>query len=190
MKYYLDENQRKSTRLRGYDYTQAGAYFITICTHTRECLLGEVVNGEMRPNEYGNIANARWNEIPVHFSDVGTDSFVVMPNHIHGIIVLSDDCRGGVTPPNWVTTLDKTGTETVPLRKRTLGQIVAYFKYQTTKSINQIRSTPGVHVWQRNYYEHVIRNRTDLEEIREYIVNNPLKWDLDRENPNNVGARS
>ena len=89
----------------------------------------------MRPNEYGNIANARWNEIPVHFSDVETDSFVVMPNHIHGIIVLTDDCRGGVTPPNWVTTLDKTGTETVPLRKRILGQIVAYFKYQTTKSI-------------------------------------------------------
>lgn len=189
MKYYLDGNQRKSTRLRGYDYTQAGAYFITICTHTRECLLGEVVNDEMRPNEYGNIVRFQWNEIPVHFSDVGTASFVVMPNHIHGIIVLTDACRGGVTPPNRVTTLDKTGTEPVPLRKRTLGQIVAYFKYQTTKSINQIRSTPGAHVWQRNYYEHVIRNQTDLEEIREYIVNNPLKWDLDRENPNKVGAR-
>ncbi len=145
--------------------------------------MGEVVNGEMQLNQYGNIANENWKEIPSHFANVEIDRIVVMPNHIHGIIVLTDDRRGGVSPPNGK------GTETVPLRKCTLGQIVAYFKYQTTKSINQIRGPLGTPVWQRNYYEHVIRNENDLDEIREYIADNPLEWELDRENPNNVGAR-
>ncbi len=118
---------------------------MTICTHNRECLLGDIVNGEMRSNEYGNIVSNQWNEISAHFSDVATDEFVVMPNHIHGIIVLIDNRRGGVTPPNWVTSPDKMGTETVPLRKYTLGQIIAYFKYQTTQSINRIRRSPEKH---------------------------------------------
>ena len=166
--------RRRSTRLKDYDYSQEGAYSVTICTHRMACILGDVVDGEMRLNKYGVIVNDYWAEIPGHFSNVGIDVFIVIPNHVHGIIVLTDNRRGGETPP---------------LRKYTLGQVIAYFKYQTTKSINRIRNTPGTPVWQRNYYEHVIRNENDLDEIREYIVNNPLKWELDRENPKNVGAR-
>lgn len=178
-----DKHRRRSIRLKDYDYSQESAYFVTICTHNRACILGDAVNGEMRLNEYANIVNEYWREIPSHFSNVVIDDFIIMPNHIHGIIVLTDIRRGGVAPPN------AKGTETVPLRKCTLGQVVAYFKYQTTKSIDRIRNTPGAPLWQRNYYEHIIRNQNDLDEIREYITNNPLKWELDRENPSNVGAR-
>jgi putative transposase len=156
---------------------------VTICTHRRACILGDVINSEMRLNEFGVIVNDYWNEIPGHFLNVGIDVFIVMPNHVHGIIALTDNCRGGVSPPN------SGGEATSPLRKHTLGQVIAYFKYQTTKSINRIRNTPGTPLWQRNYYEHVIRNENDIGEIREYIVNNPLKWELDRENPKNVGVR-
>jgi len=170
-------------RLKDYDYSQPGAYFITICTHNRACILGEVVNGEMQLSQYGNIANENWEDIPGHFANVEIDGLVVMPNHIHGIIALTDDRRGGETPPNGK------GTETVPLRRPTLGRIVAYFKYQTTKSINRIRHTPGDRVWQRSYYEHVIRNESDLAQTKEYLENNPLRWELDEENPN-IGNNS
>jgi putative transposase len=168
MKANSNQRQRRSIRLKDYDYTQAGAYFVTICTQGKACILGKVVNGEMRVNKYGNIVDKYWHMIPDHFSNTEIDQFVIMPNHIHGIIVLINKRRGEVT---------------APLRKHTLGQIVAYFKYQTVKSINQTHKTPGNQVWQRNYYEHVIRNADDLNEIRQYILDNPVKWDMDENNP-------
>ncbi|MDO8126351.1 MAG: hypothetical protein Q6359_03900 [Candidatus Brocadiales bacterium] len=136
-------------------------------------------NGSMVLNEIGQMVRKAWTELPTHYMGVDIDEFVIMPNHLHGIIILTDNCRGGVTPPYYV------GEATSPLRKPTLGQIVAHFKYRTTKSINQISNTPGNHIWQRNYYEHVVRNEDDLNEIREYVINNPLKWELDGENPDN-----
>jgi len=119
--------------------------------------------------------------------------FIIMPNHMHGIISITHDCRGEVSSPllKTETKTIKEGGETPPLhknmRKYTLGQIVAYFKYQTTKDINESRGTSGIPLWQRNYYERIIRNERELNRIRGYIQNNPLKWHLDRENPQRTG---
>ena len=131
------------------------------------------MNGEMQMTEYGRVAHDSWAEVPVHFSNVSIDTFVVMPNHVHTIIVIHEPCRGGVTPP---------------LRQPTLGQIVAYYKYQTTKQINEIRDSAGTPFWQRSFYDHIIRNHREMNAIRQYIANNPLKWELDRDNPINIHA--
>lgn len=172
-----EESQRCSIRLKDYDYSQEGAYFVTICTHGHKCLFGQIVDSTMQLNRFGNVVNKCWLEIPHHFPNVEVDAFVIMPNHFHGIVVIQD-YRGEVTSPT------PKGAETAPLQRHTLGQTIAYFKYQTTKSINQICHTPGNRLWQRNYYEHVIRNEHDLNDIRQYILDNPVKWDMDEENPN------
>ena len=174
---------RKSTRLRDYDYAQPGLYFVTICTRKRECILGYVKDGRVRLNEYGELAESCWSGLGGRFVNVETHEHVVMPNHFHGILALIENCRGGVSPPVGV------GAGTAPLHTATLGHAVACFKYESTRSINRLRCTPGASVWQRNYYEHVIRNEHDLRQVREYIANNPLRWELDRENPDNLGAR-
>jgi REP element-mobilizing transposase RayT len=140
------------------------------------------MDGKLQYNDYGQIAYKFWLKIPEHFSDAKLDGFIIMPNHIHGIITINN-CRGEVTSPsspdtNTIKSI-KQGGETPPLREITLGQIVAYFKYQSSKIINQIRTSPGVPVWQRNYYEHIIRNETELNKIREYIINNPLNRETD-----------
>ena len=191
--------QRRSIRLKDYDYSQEGAYFVTICTHNKMLLFENVA---MR-----NIAKQYWLEIPAHFPNVQLDEWVLMPNHMHGILIITDKCRATKYCTNnvynfrrgEVTSPTPKGAATAPLQKHTLGQIIAYFKYQTVKSINQTHKTPGNRIWQRNYYEHVIRNEADLNEIRQYILDNPVKWDMDENNPtrqlpeppydNMVGAR-
>lgn len=182
MKENPEPRARRSIRLKEYDYSQNGAYFVTICTQNKGHVLGEILDGEMRLNGYGEIVSKFWDKIPHYFSNVKTDLHAVMPNHIHGIILIMRDCRGGVSPP------PSQGEVTSPLQKRALGQIIAFFKYQTTMTINQIRESPGERVWQRNYWEHVIRNENKLFKIRQYIQNNPLKWHLDRENPERSGT--
>ena len=183
----IHNGDRHSIRLIDYDYTNAGAYFVTICTQNKGCLLGKTINGVIEPSEIGKIACGYWLKIPEHCVNVTLDEFVVMPNHLHGIIIVEDTCRGEVSSPLFTTNeTPGKGEVTPPLQKYTLGQIVAYFKYQTTKQINKFRSAYGVPFWQRNYYEHIIRNEKELTEIREYIINNPLKWELDRENPENI----
>lgn len=182
MNQHLEKDERRSFRLKDYNYSQAGAYFVTICTQKGKLILGKVVEDEMVLNKYGQIVEQSWNELLNHFLNMKIDWFVVMPNHIHGIIALDDDGRGGVPPPMGDSALGGS-----PLKKPKLGQMVAFFKYQTTKLINTIRSTPGMRIWQRNYYEHVIRNEDKLNKIRYYIQTNPLKWHLDRENQQRVG---
>jgi putative transposase len=164
----LNLHNRRSIRLKEYDYSQSGEYFVTICTHNRECLLGEIVDEEMKLSSIGEIVQRCWEEIPKHFPNVELDAFVVMPNHVHGIIINDESCRGEVTSP---------------LRKPTLGNIVAYFKYQSTKLINEMNGTTGDRFWQRNYFEHVIRDDKDLQNIQDYITSNPLDWKKDKENP-------
>ncbi len=149
-------HHRRSIRLREYDYSQAGLYFVTIVTQGRVSLFGEVVDGEMRLNQVGMIVQKWWDAIPGHFSNVETGAFGVMPNHAHGIIIITDDrqgtvadnCRGTVSVP---AVRMPQGGGTPPLRERTLGQIVAYFKYQSTKEINALRGGPLTKIWQRNY---------------------------------------
>ena len=178
--YNPDIHHRRSIRLKGYDYSRAGAYFITICTHGRECILGDLVDGEMRLNEYGDIARGEWLNLPNRYPDIELDAVVIMPNHIHAIIAIH---AVGVI-------------HELPLRNDTkhrrtmlIPKIVGYVKMNTAKRINQSRNTPGARVWQRNYHEHVIRNEADLARIRKYVANNPRKWDMDRQNPDNMEPR-
>jgi putative transposase len=170
-------------------------------TWRREFLFGEIVNQEMRLNPYGESVQKWWGEIPVHFPNVETGAFVIMPNHVHGIIYIFDERRGTVPVPeeDGENTIpqdkDMSGMnldgKTPPLRtfdgKPTLGQIIAYFKYQSTKEMNRIEDTGTItKFWQRNYYEHIIRDEKDLQNKTDYIETNPLLWGEDDENPVNV----
>ena len=174
-------HHRRSIRLRGYDYAQPGAYFVTICTHGRECLFGEIVNGEMRLNLYGRIVEECWQTIPHHFDGVKLDEFVVMPNHVHGILNIVEQRRGTACRA------PTTGTEQFGQpRPHSLPTIIRSFKSAATQRVNQSRGTPGTTVWQRNYYEHVVRGDADLDRIRVYILDNPAKWHEDPNNPENI----
>jgi REP element-mobilizing transposase RayT len=177
-------HRRHSIRLQGYDYTEAGAYFITICTHNRKCMFGSVGAGSkpalssgIKPaqspdiqiinpmilNKYGEIVKGTWEDLVNHISGVELDAFVIMPNHVHGIIVI-----GGETP--------------CPLP-----EIVRQMKTFSARRINKMRGTQGIPVWQRNYYEHIIRGESDLNSLREYIDNNPVNWQLDENYPETPG---
>jgi REP element-mobilizing transposase RayT len=160
--------------LVGYDYRQSGFYFVTICTNGRWCCLGEVVDGEMVLSEFGVVVKEAWNVLPQHYPHIILDEFTVMPNHVHGIIQLTDENtysgRGGFRNP--------------PLHPRHgLSEIVRGFKTWTARRINLIRHTTGEKFWQRSFYDHIIRDEGDLDNIRTYIQNNPIKWETDRENP-------
>jgi putative transposase len=157
--------RRRSIRLQGYDYAQVGAYFVTVCAHNRACVFGEIVNGEMRLNDAGRMLHAVWEDLPHHYAGIELDAFVVMPNHVHGIIFIVG-----------------AGFKPAPT-KYGLPEIVRGFKTFSSRRINESRGTPGTRVWQRNYYEHIIRNDESLDRIREYIANNPMQWEWDVENP-------
>ena len=187
-------HHRLSIRLRGYDYSQAGAYFITICTQNRGCLFGDVAGGEMRLNDAGRSVEQCWNEIPAHFPNVELDAFVIMPNHIHGVLWITKTVGARHAVPLQHAVPQHNDTPGMEQFGRpvagSIPTIMRSFKSAVTKRINEMRRTPGVPVWQRNYYEHIIRNDESLNLIREYIVNNPLQWSMDRENPEiTVGAR-
>ena len=172
MKYNPAIHHRQSIRLPEYDYSQAGAYFITIVTHKRGCLFGEIADNVMNINDAGEICRKTWIELPNHNSNVAPDAFVVMPNHVHGIIMLMDsDAIAGA---------DSESVQTVVNHR--LSEIIRQFKTFSAKHINKLRKSLGVPVWQRNYWERVIRNEKELYCLREYIANNPLKWDNDEEN--------
>ena len=180
--------RRRSTRLRGYDYSQPGAYFVTICVQRRKCLFGTITDGKMRLNEIGQIVIECWNRIPQHFPSVELGESVIMPNHFHGII--SWGISETRDPQPFVGARSPRPPENVNNRKSkvplpSLGKIMAYFKYQSTKHINQRHNTPGTRIWQRNYHDHIIRDDKDLQRLRQYIQNNPMKWELDQLHPDN-----
>ncbi len=186
VKFDPQKHHRRSIRLKGYDYSQEGAYFVTIVAWRREALFGKITQGEMMLNRYGEIVQKWWSDIPVHFANVETGASVIMPNHVHGIVLITDR-RGTVPVPDDNINPQIMGGETPPLRAPTLGQIVAYFKYKSTKEMNLIETTGTItKFWQRNYFEHIIRNDTDLQNKTNYIEANPLLWDEDDENPVNV----
>jgi putative transposase len=170
IEYDSEKHHRRSIRLKDFDYSQAGAYFITICTHNRTCLFGEVADGEMKLNDLGETVKMVLLDLTQHYRHVEIDEFVIMPNHIHFIIILHDTVEAGWKP---APTIKRHG---VP-------EIVRGFKTFSARHINQTRNTLGIPVWQRNYYEHVIRNDDDLNQTREYVTQNPLQWELDEENP-------
>jgi REP element-mobilizing transposase RayT len=172
---------RRSIRLKRYDYSHPGAYFITICTHNRECLFGKINNGKMFLNDIGEIAKQCWLEIPHHFPNVSLDEFVIMPNHIHGIIILNDTGLN-VGANNDSPLPDCSQKPLFRSPSRTIGSIIRGFKIGVTKWCRQNANIYTV--WQRNYYEHILRNDHALHRIRQYIVDNPTKWELDMENIN------
>jgi len=269
MKYDPQKHHRRSIRLKGHDYTASGAYFITICTHQRQCLFGKIVDGEMQLNEFGNWVDACWKRLPTHFSHLQLDRFVVMPNHMHGILVLTHnpneptpsngrgaafgrssmqlptilrpnatpgsgqdrshftnpDCPNPIDPdatfglePDRSHFVDPVCSDTIPnsdqplmnesepgvafgremvvnginglpnaapLRAGSVGAIVLNFKSVTARRINQMRKMTSVPVWQRNYYEHIIRDDIALANIQKYIDNNPRSWWQDQLHPDN-----
>ena len=168
-------HRRNSIRLKEYDYSQAGMYFLTICAYERACLFGEIVDGAMRLNDAGRIVQTAWSALPEHYAHVALDGIVVMPNHVHGIIVL--------TPPHG----QAVGAGFKPARTATtrhgLSEIVRAFKTFSSRRINANHGTHGTSVWQRNYWEHIIRDEPELAHIREYIHNNPAQWELDKLHP-------
>ena len=189
---------RRSIRLPKYDYTLPGAYFITICTQDRSCLFGSIADGEMHPSPGGDMVRAIWEEVPSHYPGIRTDAFVVMPNHIHGVIVITPVGAGPCARPRtpWSPNRERphetgqspTGQPQGGAPTMSLPDVVHRFKTLTTK-----RYADGVkqhgwppfpgRLWQRNYYEHIVRDERELALICDYIEANPTRWAEDPENP-------
>lgn len=176
-------NRRRSFRLQGFDYSKEGAYFVTVCTQNRERLFGDVMDGVMHLNDAGRLVQTVWDELPARCPGAYLDAFVVMPNHIHGIIIVGAPLVGAQKGTD-----DGATTRVAP----TVGSIVGAFKSITTNEyirgvITGFRLPFLGRLWQRNYYEHVIRSEESLNCIRDYIATNPFRWELDRENPARQG---
>jgi putative transposase len=266
VKYDPEKHKRRSIRLRGYDYSTAGMYFITLCTHQRECLFGEISDGVMQLNALGEIVQAHWMRLPKHHSHLQLDAFIVMPNHFHGILVLTHDHpthgpvgagladtimvstdsestkpalpysdtisdtimisadpektkpafpystdsensidsdttqsihtnqsqhSGGIRAGSIETFLDESHSilakpaPTQTLNRKGIPEILRGFKTFSARRINEKRRMQGTPVWQRNYYEHIIRNDPSLQTIQTYIRNNPKSWQTDCLYPDN-----
>ena len=181
MRFNPNTHHRQSIRLPGFDYATPGAYFVTIVTQNRECLFGDVVDGVMCLNELGRTIDDTWNAVPTRFPNVTTDAWVIMPNHVHGVVVVTERLHG----PSGVGVIHELPLPvTPPVRRRmAIPLVVGYLKMNASKQINIIRNNPGTPVWQRNYYEHVIRTDDELNRIRQYIVDNPKNWETDPERP-------
>lgn len=191
MKFNPEKHHRHSIRLKGYDYSRPGAYFVTICTQDRECFFGDVIDNRMILNQNGVIARKCWFELLKIFNNIRLPDVVIMPNHIHGIIIIQyqvkthqSSCRGLIhqTPdmdlvenPEWILMRDPS---------LTLGKIIRHFKAQATVDIR--KNGAGHFQWQRNYYDEIIRNSKELEQKRIYIINNPSDWEIDEGNPKNI----
>ena len=181
MKHDPHKHHRRSIRLKEYDYSQPGGYFVTICTHGKEQLFGRIVDGELKLNMAGREIENYWRDIPKRFPSVEIDEFVIMPNHVHGIVFIIGDDRIKQSTPFVVGAIHE-----LPLQRRQmlLAKVIGRFKMTAAKRINELRGMNGCPVWQRNYYEHIIRGEKDLNAIRKYIVNNPARWGEDEENMN------
>ena len=181
MRYDPAKHHRRSIRLKGYDYTSPGAYFVTICVQDRECVLGEVIDGEMQLSDRGRIAAESWVWLGEQYPYATVDAWVVMPNHTHAIITIHDDCAGG----SGTGGSGPGGSRTAPTttRRKPLGRLVGAFKTVSTKHINLICDTPGAPFWQRNYWEHVIRDEISYRRIYDYVEHNPARWQDDQLHP-------
>lgn len=203
MKYNPDIHRRRSIRLKEYDYSKQNGYFVTILTRNRECLFGNIVDEKIDLNEGGEIVKKYWLSIPKHYPNVTLDDFVIMPNHIHGIIFIvgiqhleplqkrcevhagaqdiepiPDGVKDSVRVQRLETLYQQNQYQHII--PESIGAIVRGFKIGVTK---WFRKNTDIHdVWYRNYYEHIIRNENELNKIREYIINNPMKWESDDEN--------
>lgn len=186
MTYNPKIHHRRSIRLKGYDYSQNGAYFITICVQDRRSLFGKIVNGEMQLNQFGVIVRDEWLKTSEMRKNIEMDEFAIMPNHMHGIIVIDNAPEGTGTMDLGTGTLQRAPTveQFGKPTSNTIPTIIRGYKGAVTKQINTIQISAGKYnkperIWQKNYYEHVIRNEVSLNKIREYIMTNPLNWKED-----------
>jgi len=197
MKFEPQKNHRHSIRLRGYDYSQAGAYFVTMVAYQREMLFGEVVNGGMVLNDFGKIVQWEWLDLPKRFKYLEFGEFIIMPNHIHCILIFREHAgatRQGVTDTlsgkASAQTVASDGMDRSPLphgpKPAPLGAILSQFKSRVTKRLWKIHSLKNTPIWQRNDYEHIIRNEREMDKIVRYIQSNPAMWMNDDENKNRV----
>ncbi|MBN2864124.1 MAG: hypothetical protein JXN62_13235 [Bacteroidales bacterium] len=213
MAYNSQIHNRHSIRLKGYDYTRTGAYFITACLQDRLHLFGEIINGKMQLNEMGEIVTSSWKWLSEQYDYVGLDEMIIMPDHIHGIIIITDHCMGDsriapdilpqtapdILPQTAPDILPRTAPDILPqiapdilprtapditVKRKTIGRLIGAFKTVSTKQINVYRNTQGTRIWQRNYYEHIIRNNAELNRIRYYISNNVILWENDKDHIN------
>ncbi len=201
MPYNSQRHHRRSIRLPGYDYAQPGMYFVTLVTHDRRPLFGEIAAGEMHLNRIGQIAKWEWERLPRRFAWLALDEYIIMPNHIHAILIIrdtvgatrSDQVEGharpdelfGREPQDTSRRVAPTGSRLHGPAPGSLGAIIGQFKSRLTKRIWAMKKRAGrspLPIWQRNYYEHIIRDDNELARIREYIRNNPANWLSDREN--------
>jgi REP element-mobilizing transposase RayT len=165
--------------LANFDYSSSGAYFVTICAHKRALLFGSIVNGNPSVSAIGKVIQDCWNVIPLHFPNIVLDSVVVMPNHLHGIVVLNSQANAINNGPQHAEPLPNLPR----VATGSIGAIVRSFKSAVTKIVNEQHLTAGIPVWQRNYHERVIRHEVELNNIRQYIEDNPKNWENDSENP-------
>lgn len=184
MAFDFEKRSRRTIRLKGYDYSLPGKYFITICTLNRECSLGEIRNRKMIVSPVGEIVRREWLYTSIVREEIELDTFVIMPNHLHGIISIRsrrDDPAG--LPRNIIDHNRAFQGNTPALISNTIGAIVGQFKSKATKKIRE-SACPGF-FWQRNYYEHIIQNESELPKLKKYILANPENWSEDQDNPLN-----
>ena len=158
--YNPEIHHRRTIRLQEYDYSSDGLYFVTICTHGHKNIFGKIVDSNLVLSDKGKVVELVWKELSNKYPQVVCHEYTIMPNHFHGIIQIDNYCQGGQTPP---------------LQQTKLGNIIAFFKYRTAKIINS-----DSRLWQRNYYEHIIRNQQSYEEITAYVIENPINWRSDK----------
>jgi len=184
----ITQHRRRTIRLPAYDYSSPGAYFVTIRVQGGECLLGDVIGETMNLSIFGQIAWRAWKRLPSHFPNLVLDAWTVMPNHMHGLLLITARCDPAASghlevasPGAGLNAASRPPRAPAP---GSLGVIVGNLKSVSARRINQLRKTPGQAVWQRNYWEHIVRDDESLRRIREYIQTNPARWAEDRLNPN------
>ena len=196
----MKPKRRNSLRLKGYDYTQSGAYFVTIVTHQRECLFGEIVDDEMLLNDAGKIVKWEWERLPKQFGFIELGTYQIMPNHIHAIIVLRNTVGAtrldlSSTSPqnnNLVTNENLPDNQKgSPLHPKgplpkSLGTIIGQFKSRVTKRIHKNDEFSPEKIWQRGFHDRIIRNEDEWSRIYLYIESNPINWHKDHDNPINL----
>jgi len=178
----LDGAQKRSGRLKDYDYAQAGAYFVTLVTWQRDCIFGEIVKETMHLNELGKTADKCWRSIPEHFPYVELGAYVVMPNHLHGILVIHD--AGRATGRLRLREEDNDIPHRINIKPGILSAVVR--SVRSTVSYRTSQEHDALGIWQRNYYEHLIHNEREMDTIWRFIEANPAQWDKDDENPANI----
>ena len=191
MRYDPEIHKRKSIRLPCWNYSNEGGYFITICTKDRECFFGDVMGGKIILNECGEIVFEEWIKTKMIRQNIELDEFIIMPNHFHGILLINHMIHNVGTPRWGVQKFQRTRHRRVPTKTmnkfwkpNSLGSIINQFKSIVTKRI-RINGNEKF-AWQPRYYEHIIRNKKDMERIQEYIINNPVQWESDENNSRNI----